>query len=100
MTEFKELQKEILGVRKMKNILNDFGMKLAKKCMVEGNWNINMEEFVNEYLKINQKITKKMSVNELCNEYEEMLNIELTERDKAIFRYAYFVGKGNLDIKE
>lgn len=41
-----------------------------------------------------------MSIDELIIEYERIMNIKLTERDITIFRYAYFVGKNNLDKRE
>ena len=41
-----------------------------------------------------------MSINELIEEYEAMMKIKLSLKEKVIFDYAYMVGKRNLDEKE
>jgi hypothetical protein len=41
----------------------------------------------------------EMTIDELYAEYERNLEMTLSERDKMVFRYAYLIGKNNLDKK-
>lgn len=41
-----------------------------------------------------------MSIDELILEYEEMLGLKLTQRDRTIFIYAYLIGREGLNHKE
>ena len=43
---------------------------------------------------------KTMTISELMAEYEVIMDIVLTERDKIIFRYAYMVGKRKWNKKD
>jgi hypothetical protein len=41
----------------------------------------------------------KMNFDELVEEYEKIMNIKLSLRERMIFNYAYMVGKQGLDKK-
>ena len=78
------LKEKYINKADIKQILNDF------------DWD-NISNLVEA--RVSPKVAI-MTIDELYAEYEQNLNMTMDERDKIIFRYAYFIGKNNLDKKE